>query len=75
MNNDKTTKMLPDDELDAVSGGQGISTGCDKCSSAEFPKEGACFGAWSDGKLFSCGSLLKKGRFLKCVKCGFRKNN
>ena len=52
MCSEKTPKAISDDELFEVAGGKSSPTLCDKCTEAEFPKEGACFGSWSDGKLF-----------------------
>ena len=75
MCSEKTPKAISDDELFEVAGGKISPTLCDKCTEAEFPKEGACFGSWSDGKLFSCGCLTDNGRFMKCVKCGFCRNS
>ncbi len=74
-NGDTAPAQISDSELEAVSGGLNTGVACDKCTSDEFPKEGVCFGAWSDGKLFSCGSLCDNGRFMKCRKCGFKKNS
>lgn len=68
-------RELAEEELKEVSGGRSASASCDKCTADEFPKEGACFGSWSDGSLFTCGSLLDSGRFLKCVRCGYKKSN
>lgn len=67
---------MSDEALNAVSGGIGVTAVCDKCvSAAEFPGEGACFGAWSNRKTYTCGSLMDTGSFLKCRKCGYKKNN
>lgn len=67
---------ISDEALNAVSGGIGATAVCDKCvSAAEFPREGACFGAWSNGKTYACGSLMDAGSFLKCRKCGYKKNS
>lgn len=63
---------MSDKALNAVSGGIGATTVCDKCvSAAEFPGEGA----WSNGKTYTCGSLMDTGSFLKCRKCGYKKNS
>ena len=67
---------MSNEALNAVSGGIGVTAVCDKCvSAAEFTGEGACFGAWSSGKTYTCGSLMDTGSFLKCRKCGYKKNN
>ena len=65
-------EALSDEALNAVSGGIGATAVCDKCvSAAEFPGEGA----WSNGKTYTCGSLMDTGSFLKCRKCGYKKNS
>ena len=56
---------MSDEALNAVSGGIGVTAVCDKCvSAAEFT-----------GKTYTCGSLMDTGSFLKCRKCGYKKNN
>ena len=64
---------ISDDELDSVSGGVGTSAACEKCiTSSEFPKEGSCFGKWSSGTPYTCGSLIDSGIILKCKNSLFR---
>ena len=78
---DKTAKAaaseISDDELGSVSGGVGgTSATCEKCITlSEFPKEGSCFGKWSNGTPYTCDNLIDSGIILKCKKCGYRKNS
>lgn len=79
--NDTTHSPISEDELDAVSGGRNTEAGCDRCVTGdEFPKPGVCAGtAWSVSEnkenFVTCPNFVDNGRFMRCRKCGFRRNS